>query len=343
MSECPNVFYCTAVILALVIGSSTPLYGNTPVERLLKKPDAWFRTNEGHKTMSYVLSWQSEHGDWPKNEDTTREAYTGDRGELQGTFDNGATIGELRVVAKAFGATQDIEYKKVFLAGLDHILESQYPNGGWPQHYPLSQKYHRHITFNDDTMIHVLDFLRDVASSDQYKFVDRDRLNAVADAVHRGIECILKCQVIVDGQATVWCAQHDATTLTPVDARSYELASLSGAESAGILKFLMSIPDPTPEVINAVDSGVDWFESVKIEGFRYERTNSKRCLTVDPSARPLWARFYEIETFRPLFCDRDGIVKYDIEEIGPERRGGYTWYGHWGESLLNAYAKWPHH
>ncbi|MFG0295883.1 MAG: pectate lyase, partial [Maioricimonas sp. JB045] len=65
-------------------------------------------------------------------------------------------------------------------------------------------------------------------------------------------------------------------------------------------------------------------------------------LTPDPDAPPLWARFYEIETNRPIFSDRDGIVKYDIQEIGSERRGGYTWYGTWGTRALKEYARLPH-
>jgi PelA/Pel-15E family pectate lyase len=84
-----------------------------------------------------------------------------------------------------------------------------------------------------------------------------------------------------------------------------------------------------------------WFESARIDGFRYKKSSSQRNLRADPSARPLWARFYEIESNRPFFCDRDGVPKYDIEEIGNEHRGGYTWYGNWGDSVAKAYAKWP--
>ncbi len=46
---------------------------------------------------------------------------------------------------------------------------------------------------------------------------------------------------------------------------------------------------------------------------------------------------YEIETNRPFFCDRDGITKYALKEIGSERRNGYGWYGNWGDSLANMY------
>ena len=37
------------------------------------------------------------------------------------------------------------------------------------------------------------------------------------------------------------------------------------------------------------------------------------CRTIPCEDCPtLWARFYELETNRPFFCDRDGIKKYDI-------------------------------
>lgn len=293
--------------------------------------------------MDCILSWQTEHGDWPKNKDTTREKYSGDRAKLQGTFDNSATTGELRALARGFRVTDDARYKQALVAGFDHILEAQYPNGGWPQYFPLSEQYHRHITFNDGTMIRLLEFLRETAASEDFVFLDQGHRAAASKAIDRGIDCIVKCQVVVSGTPTVWCAQHDEVTLAPAGARSYELASLSGAESAGILNFLMSLDAPTPEVIQAVKNGVAWFESVKIDGFRYRKSGSERNLTKDPSARPLWARFYEIQSNRPFFCGRDGIVKYDIEEIESERRGGYSWYGNWGDSVANAYAKWSHH
>jgi pectate lyase len=305
---------------------------------LTGRPDSWFHSEEGRTAMECILSWQSDQGAWPKNKDTTRRQFSGDRSSIKGTFDNGATTGELRVLARAFQATGDARYEKAFLTGFDHILEAQYANGGWPQYYPLSRQYHRHITFNDGSMIRVMELLRDATTSGEYSFLGEDRRAAALKAIDRGIDCIVKCQVIVNGTPTVWCAQHDEVTLAPADARSYELASLSGAESAGILIFLMSLDEPTPDVVRSVNSGVAWFESTKIEGFRYVR----RQLVEDPSAPPIWARFYEIGTNRPFFCDRDGVKKYDLEEIGSGRRNGYAWYGNAGEQVARAYAKWPY-
>lgn len=329
-----------AVVIQIIL--STSLFAGTPAENLIKKPDDWFRSEEGRNAMECILSWQSEHGDWPKNEDTTREVYSGDGSKIRGTFDNGATTGELRVLARAVRVTANTRYKRAFLTGFDHILAAQYPSGGWPQYYPLRDGYYSRITFNDGSMVRLLEFLRDTAASKDFAFLDKVRRDAARAAVDVGVDCILKCQIIVDGIPTVWCAQHDEETLAPANARSYELASLSGAESAGILIFLMNLDNPTPEVIRSVKGGVEWFESAKIEGFRYKKDSIEPNLIKDTSARPLWARFYEIKTNRPFFCDRDGVPKYDIEEIGGERRGGYSWYGNWGNGVASAYATWPH-
>ena len=331
--------FVTRIILCVVY---VPLYADTPAENVLKKPESWFRSDEGQKTLENILSWQTEHGDWPKNRDTTSRPFSGKGKKPAGIFDNGATTGELRVLARAFRTTDDTRYEKAFLAGFDHVLNAQYPNGGWPQFYPLSKGYPRHITFNDGTMIRLMEFLRDAATGNDYAFLDKDRCDRAANALDRGIDCIVKCQVTVDGTPTVWCAQHNVETLAPAQARSYEHPSLSGAESAGILRFLMSLDEPPSEVIRAVKAGATWFDSAKIEGYRYKKSKTEPALTKNSKASPLWARFYEIESNRPIFSDRDGIVKYDIEEIGSERRGGYTWYGNWGEGILKTFAKWPH-
>ncbi|MEQ1825186.1 MAG: pectate lyase [Pirellula sp.] len=309
---------------------------------LSKRTDHWFGSDEGRIAMDCILTWQSEHGDWPKNTDTTTKPYSGDRSKLVGTFDNGATTGELRALARAFKATGDSRYETAFLKGLDHILKAQYANGGWPQYFPLRKGYYSHITFNDNCMVRLMEFLRDVADNQEFGFVDRDRREAATKAIVRGIDCIVKCQVVVNGIPTVWCAQHDEVTLVPAIARSYELASLSGSESAEILKYLMRLDRPTPEVIQAVKAGVAWFESAKIQGIRIERINGDRQVIEDESASPVWARFYELETNRPFFCDRDGVPKYRLAEIGSERRNGYAWYGNWGVSLADAYSKWPY-
>jgi pectate lyase len=323
-------FALFAVTASLDAAGRTSTFGNNP--------DGWFTSEAGRKAMTCILSWQSTHGDWPKNRDTSATEYSGDRSKIGGTFDNGATTGELRVLARAFRVTGDARYKQAFLTGFDHVLKAQYPNGGWPQYYPLRKGYYTHITFNDGSMIRLMEFLRHSLTAADCAFLDPERRVAAKQALDLGVDCIVKSQVIVEGTPTVWCAQHDEVTLAPAAARSYELVSLSGAESAGVLIYLMSLDQPTPEVIRAVKYGVAWFDSVKIHEFRYVKHNLVR----DPSAPPIWARFYEIGTNRPFFSDRDGVKKYSLSEIGSERRKGYAWYNDAGDNVAKAYAKWPH-
>lgn len=316
-----------------------PAIAFADADALAKKPDRWFRSGDGKRAVEAVLSWQAPEGSWPKNQDTTAKPYEGKRGKLKGTFDNKATTGELRLLARAHGATGDEACREAFLRGFDHILEAQYANGGWPQYHPPGKGYARHITFNDGTMQRLLELLRE---ADGYRFLDADRRRKAAEAFDRGIVCIVKCQVVIDGRPTVWCAQHDERTLEPAMARSYELPSLSGAESAGILRFLMTLERPSPEVVRAVRAGAAWFESAKITGLRVDRRKNDGIPVEDPSAGPLWARFYDLETGRPFFCDRDGVKKATLAEIGRERRTGYAWYGTWGESVAKDFAKWRH-
>ena len=307
---------------------------------LLAKPDDWYRGPDGRAAVANVLSHQSPRGDWPKNLDTTARPSTVDRGKIAGTFDNGATVGEVRFLARAARATDDPAWRTAVVRTIDHILAAQYPSGGWPQSSPPGSGYHRHITFNDGTMANLLNLLRDVARSPDFAFVGPERRDRSSRAFDRGIACILACQVKVGGKGTVWCAQHDADTLEPRPARTFEPVSLSGSESAGLLLLLMSLDDPSPEAVRAVHDGARWFESAKLAGIRQVVSGGDKRIVADPSAPPLWARFYEIGTNRPIFSGRDGVIKSSMAEIEPERRNGYAWYGTWGEAVARRYASW---
>ena len=340
--HCRNRCLGAAVVLlqlfALVGVSSAA--GKTAWRDYTRKSAEWYRGDEGRRITENILSWQSAEGSWPKNQDNTEKPFAGDRNTLKGTFDNGATTDELRFLARAFRATQNPRCAEAFSKGVDHILKAQYPTGGWPQFYPPGKQYHRHITFNDGSMARLMEFLREVATAKDYDFVEAARRKAAQESFDRGLQCILKCQIVVKGQPTVWCAQHDEVDYRPRPGRAYELVSLSGAESVGILQLLMSLEPPSPEVIRAVKAGAEWFESAKITGLRAETVNGDKRMVKDPAAPALWARFYEIETGRPIFCGRDGVKKFDLAEIESERRNGYAWYGNWGERVAKDYAQW---
>jgi len=307
----------------------------------LKRPDEWFATSESRRVADCILSHQGAQGAWAKNTATTREPFTGKPEDISPSFDNGATTDELRFLARSFAATADPRDAAAVLKGVRYILAAQYPNGGWPQFHPPGSKYHRHITFNDGAMVRLMEFLREAQQAAHFRFLPEDLRQDAAHSFELGIACILKCQIQVNGQPTVWCAQHDEDDFSPRLGRSYELPSFSGSESVGIVRLLMSLERPTPEVVAAIEGAVAWLDAARITGVRIESRNGDRTLLEDPDAPDLWARFYDLESAAPLFADRDGIPKASLAEIGKERRNGYSWYGNWPEKLLQRdYPEW---
>ncbi len=212
----------------------------------LKQTPEWYRTSEAVRIADNVLLYQRHTGGWPKNIDMAAVLSEQDkislarqRQDADETIDNGATFTQLAFLARVYDTQKLERHKQVFLSGIDYLLKAQYANGGWPQYYPLRKGYYTHITYNDSAMIGVMKLLRDIANKKPvYAFVDEVRRLKAGQAVQKGIDCLLKTQVVVDGKRTVWCAQHDEVTLAPAPARKFEPVSLSGFESVGIVRFL---------------------------------------------------------------------------------------------------------
>lgn len=305
---------------------------------------AWFSTDSARRLAESILSYQTPSGGWSKHVDFSiglRQPGTSFFAENDGwnfiaTFDNNSTTEQLRFLGRA-AAAPDERYLDAIRRGVEFLLVSQYPNGCWPQVYPLMGGYHDAATFNDDASVNVLRVLRDVAlyspSLPGPSPEQRGRANA---AVTRGVECILASQVAVAGKATIWGQQHDPLTLVPAKARSYEHPSLASRESAGIVAFLMEFPDPVPRVRAAVNSAVDWFRANQLRGLVYDVTAG---VVERPGAGPAWARMSEIGTNRPIYSNRDGVVLYD-HRLLTDRKTGYLWISTEPASVLADYEKW---
>jgi PelA/Pel-15E family pectate lyase len=325
----------------------------------------WYGSREAIRIADNLLLFQRDSGGWPKDIDMAAVLHEGQKADLairknrvDSTIDNGATYTQMAYLARVFSAAKIARYREAFIKGLDFLLAAQYGNGGWPQFHPKPSGYHKHITFNDDAMMGVMKILREISRREPaYAFVDEGRRVRAEKAIERGIECILKCQIVVDNRLTVWCAQHDEVTFEPAPARSYEKVSLSGSESVNIVRFLMGIERPDRRVIESIKSAVAWFEAAKLTGIKQVEIKDAslpngfdRVIVADspapsapsaPSAGPLWARFYEIGSNRPIFCGRDGIIKYSLAEIEHERRIGYNWYTSAPANLLaKDYPAW---
>lgn len=309
----------------------------------LNQPAVWYASAAARELADTVLLYQFPNGGWPKNREMTlapaveaaARAKPVPADEQMPTIDNGATHAQLVFLARVLTADNGSgAHRAAVERGLDYLLTAQYPNGGWPQFFPLREGYYRHITFNDDAMASVLEVLHAVAQGRApFAFIDPDRRTRAAAAVARGVDCILRCQIVIEGKKTAWCAQHDEHTFAPAPARKFEPATLSGMESVGLVRFLLQV-EPTAEVVAAVEAAAAWFEQVKLVGLRYGRVPAPdlpkgydNVVTPDPAAPPLWARFYELGTNRSVFTGRDTVIHYALNEIEHERRIGYAWYG----------------
>ena len=263
-------------------------------------------------------------------------------------IDNGSTAKEIRYLVKTYKKINNPKYLEAAENGIRFLLKAQYKNGGWPQYYPDKSLYRAEVTYNDNAMINSLNVLQDVMlKQNDLDIVKADLIEPSAKAVSKGIECILKTQIKVNDKLTAWCQQYDESTLLPTKARAYELPSISGSESVNIVEFLIKQPNPSEEIKNAINAAVEWLQLVKITGYKIVDSpapgtpKGKDKLLVADSSSIMWARYYEIETNKPFFCDRDGIKKYSIQEIGYERRNGYAWYGTWAKNLLEKeYPDW---
>jgi PelA/Pel-15E family pectate lyase len=350
-----------------VTSSITPPTGTSDKVFTEKHPESWYGSAEGRRIADMIVSFQTPAGGWSKNMDMTRhlrapgEAFATDSNtkllaaadndqpryanwHYVGTFDNGATIMQLRFLAKfaAASGTNSAPYRAAFLRGLDYIFASQYPNGGWPQIWPLEGGYHDAITFNDDAMIHVVELLRDVAGGQgEFSFVPAETRARAAAGFKRGIDCILAAEIVVNGRRTIWCQQHDELTLQPASARNYEMPSATAGESGGIVLFLMQLPEADSNIVASVRAAAAWFERTKIMDQAFKSTGEDgRLLIPAPGNGPIWPRYSELGSDRPIFGDRDKSIHDDVKEISKERRNGYAWFVDTPKRVLEHFPRW---
>jgi len=313
-----------------------------------RQPQDFYRSEAGRRIADIVLSYQTPSGGWSKR--TDMGAAPREPGQAFGveknyipTFDNDATSTQFWVMVNAYQATKDRRYARAAERALQLILLAQYPSGGWPQSFPLRGKYHDLITFNDEVVSGLLRIVRAAARGEEgLEFLPGALRARAADSLDRGLQMLLDTQVVAGDHKTIWGAQHDPQTLAPAAARAFEPASLATAESADVVLFLMELENPSEEIKRAVVNAHDWFAETQILGYRWDKAAGRdyKELLADADATPLWARFYEIGSERPVFGDRDGTVYYDLSKVSRERQRGYGWYTEHPHKVLKRYAKW---
>lgn len=340
----------------------------------LNAADVYYASDAALEMARELMSFQVPSGGWGKNmrrtgvarargqsyvaDDIHPDGPNTDHWRYVGTFDNDATTTELRFLAKVQSAqtTDRAAIRESIVRGVALLIAAQYPNGGWPQNYPLSGSYSDAITLNDDAMLNVVQLLYDIGhrKDETFAFIDDDLRTRAVTAADAGIAWFVEHQVRIDGRRTLWGQQHDVLTQCPTAARAFEMPALASFESVRVIAFLMTLPNPEAAQRAAVHDAVAFLRASRIAGKRWEAGE-----LVDDPQGAVWSRFYALDRYapsaetvdarvRPLFGDRPqphdsqayGLVFDSVDAVSAERRRGYAQYNTAGEAVLRAYETW---
>jgi len=186
--------------------------------------------------------------------------------------------------------------------GSDYILKAQFPNGAWPQQYPLRGGYLDYYTYNDEAFndcISVMLTAHRLYNKEQY-----------LHSARQGGDFIILSQQ--PGSQGGWAEQY-SHDLKPAQGRVYEPPGISSHTTACTIETLVDLYLYTRDekYLAPIPGAIAWLEKSKI----------------GPNT---WARLYEVGGNRPIYGDTDGKTHYRIDEISEERRRGYGWQGEFG-------------
>lgn len=255
------------------------------------------------------------------------------------TYDDDNTQGALRFllaiadVTKNANDPRDARIRDARDYGLAKLLTAQRPNGGWPQRfngvapdpkeYPVQKaqfpkdyprqhpnvNYMGHFTLNDNTHRDCVMTLLDAA-----KRLNKPEFRAAA---LKGGDFLLLAQLPEPQPA--WAQQY-SPKLEPAWARAFEPPCVVSNESIGVMRLLVDLYVETGDqkFMEPLPRAIAWFKRSEI-------------------APGTWARMYEIGTNTPIYGDRDGKIKYRVEDLSPERQTGYSWKGNYGMTAFESY------
>jgi PelA/Pel-15E family pectate lyase len=314
-----------------------------------------------------ILLYQKNVGGWIENQDPLRilseeekNKFLAMKNDIRVSFDNRNTYTQIEWLGYAWKKKGDKRYSDAALLGIKYILNQQYAIcAGWPHTIPPKPstekedtRYQRAITNADDVTSGILRTFRKILDDrDTWSFVDADTLSLIKDSVTRGDKCLLRLQIVQNGNKTGWAGQYDPESLKPVGGRSYELPGIISQETVGVLEYLTSIENPSQDMIDSIQSASKWLNDSAFTGFRlvkfeapaekyaWHSSNWDRKIVKDPDAPRIWARFYDLNDNSVIFANRDGKRVAHYEDIARERRTGYGWYGYFAEKYLT--KTWP--
>jgi PelA/Pel-15E family pectate lyase len=186
------------------------------------------------------------------------------------TNDDQVTSDAAEFLLRYYRTTLDPAYRTPVLKALDFVLQAQYPNGGWPQRYPLRYEfahdglpdYTSYYTLNDGAMQGYIELLVKAyqALGDARYF----------EAARRGVDFLIAVQG-PEGQAA-WAEQY-GMDMKPVASRTHEPRGYVVRESRDAIRVLQMFYALTgdPRYLNPIPGCLAWFERVNREAIELKR------------------------------------------------------------------------
>jgi PelA/Pel-15E family pectate lyase len=211
------------------------------------------------------------------------------------TFDDEVTADAAKFLLRIYVEKHDPRYKPALDKAIQFVLDSQYPIGGWPQRYPISEEFSKHgrpdyssfLTFNDDVSAQNIYFLTLC-----YEVLGEERL---LDAITRGMNFFLTAQQ--GPPQPGWSLQY-SLDVRPAAARTYEPLSLATHTTATNIAHMISFYELTGDskYIARVPEALDWLQAKVV----------KRPAAGDKDQRPTLPTFIELGTDKAIYVHRRG-------------------------------------
>lgn len=279
------------------------------------------------ETAGALLRGQLRSGGWDgkiefASDDRENYAYRidgGSKAKLRNTttFDDNKSQSVIRFLMQLDQTLEfaDAAIHEAVLFALDGVLQSQYPNGAWPQRYsefpdprdhPIRQasmpetwsreypgkKYAGYYTLNDNTISDVI-----VTLLDAWQVYGDDRYRVAAE---KGGEFFLLAQLPEPQPG--WAQQYDEE-MHPAWARKFEPAAVTGGESQGVMRTLIllyrrtaAVSDDAKRFLEPIPRALAYYRRSLLDGGKL-------------------ARFYEIGSNRPLFFTKDYELTYSADDM----------------------------
>ncbi len=299
------------------IDGPTPAMGNALLDTYLATEDEYYY-QQACRVAEALIAAQLPCGGWNyifdfAGEESLRQWYATIGKNAWGvseynyyygnaTFDDQNSYRPANFFLRIYLLKKDPRHKQALERAIDFFLQSQYPNGGWPQRFPLrydfpakdgSPDYSSFITLNDGVMERNIDFMLRC-----YYLLDDERC---LSAAKKGMDCLQLLQQAAP--VAGWALQYNLD-MQPAKARDFEPASVCVSTTYSTVMLLMEYYRLTGEkkYIQGIPAALTFLDEVAFNDSMLQLIGSS-----GERGGRLCPRMVVPGSFTPLFLHRRGL------------------------------------